>query len=219
MPLCFQNFEKGDLTLKAAGYRDNNFAAMSRHPCLKEAAEMAALLRTALGPRGRDKLIVSETGEVIVTADGCTLLSQMGADKHPVGRLLLSLAQTHEASVGDGTTSVVVLMGQFCEAALRLTDEGVHPWEVIEGYHKALGLACEWLQGLVLEDGSLDLLVGSSPLDDEATEEDSILKAVYVALGDHIREDLRAECARGCLDAARHTGGNQSLLQATVAEI
>ena len=83
------------------------------NPCLTDAYELASVLRTALGPCGRDKLVVSATGQITVTADGATLMSEMGVEAQPVGRMVLSLAETQRAAHGDGTTSAVILLGSL----------------------------------------------------------------------------------------------------------
>ena len=175
---------------------------------LRQAAELCSLLRTALGPCGRDKLVVSATGKITVTADGATLLSEMGVASTPVGNMLLSLAETHQAAAGDGTTSVIVFLGALCEAAERLIDQGAHPWFIISGFQAAVEVACEQLERLAIDPACLPSRKAAGSLRHGIDEEEPTLSAICVALGEHIRESVRLEWARTCLSSVKvATGG------------
>lgn len=80
---------------------------------IQAARQIASTLRTSLGPRGLDKMLVSPDGEVTVTNDGATILKLMDVD-HEIGKLMVQLAQSQDDEIGDGTTGVVVLAGELC---------------------------------------------------------------------------------------------------------
>ncbi len=105
---------------------------------------MAELLKTSLGPRGLDKMLVDAFGDIVVTNDGATIVKEMEV-QHPAAKLLVEVAKAQDAEVGDGTTSVVVLAGVLLEKAEKLLDENIHPSIIIDGYTKALSRALEEL--------------------------------------------------------------------------
>ena len=105
---------------------------------------LAELLKTSLGPRGLDKMLVDAFGDITVTNDGATIVKEMEV-QHPAAKLLVEVAKAQDAEVGDGTTSVVILAGSLLEKAEKLLDENLHPTTIIEGYTKALKKALEIL--------------------------------------------------------------------------
>lgn len=100
---------------------------------------IAEMVRTTLGPRGMDKMLVDRDGMVVVTNDGYTLLGQLNvdADLVPAAKLLVELAGSQEESVGDGTTTAILLAGTLLGEAETLLDRGVHPRTITRGYHLA----------------------------------------------------------------------------------
>ena len=111
---------------------------------------LAEILKTSLGPRGLDKMLVDSFGDITVTNDGATIVKEMEV-QHPAAKLLVETAKAVDAEVGDGTTSAVVLAGALLEKAERLLDEGVHPIIIIEGYKKALEKALEILDEIAIK--------------------------------------------------------------------
>jgi len=101
------------------------------------ARALAEVLRTSLGPRGLDKMLVDSFGDVTVTNDGAAIVKEMEV-QHPAAKLLVEVAKAQDAEVGDGTTSAVVLAGAFLSKAEELLDQNIHPSIIIEGYTKAL---------------------------------------------------------------------------------
>lgn len=97
---------------------------------------IAELLKTSLGPRGMDKMLVDSMGDVTITNDGATMLKEMDV-QHPVGKMIIEVAKTVDKEVGDGTTSSVVLTGALLEGAGELIAKGVHPMVVVNGYSSA----------------------------------------------------------------------------------
>ena len=101
------------------------------------AKALAEVLKTSLGPRGLDKMLVDSFGDVTVTNDGATIVKEMEV-QHPAAKLLVEVAKAQDAEVGDGTTSAVVLAGMLLSKAEELLDQDIHPSIIIEGYTKAL---------------------------------------------------------------------------------
>jgi thermosome len=106
---------------------------------------VAQTVRTTLGPRGMDKMLVSSIGDVVITNDGATIMKELDV-QHPAAKMLVEVAKTQDNEVGDGTTTVVVLTGELLEKAEKLLDKDVHPTVVVEGYKKASNKAMEILR-------------------------------------------------------------------------
>jgi len=100
------------------------------------ARAVAQAVKTTLGPKGMDKMIVDDLGDVTISNDGATILSEM-AIEHPVGKMMVDVAKTQDEEVGDGTTTAVVLAGTFLEKAEKLLDDSIHPSVIINGYRMA----------------------------------------------------------------------------------
>ncbi len=103
---------------------------------------IAEAMRSSLGPRGMDKMLVDSFGDVTITSDGATILKEMEVE-HPVAKMLVEVAKAQDAEVGDGTTTVVVLAGELLAKAEELIEKEVHPSLIIEGYKKAAMKALE----------------------------------------------------------------------------
>lgn len=108
---------------------------------------VAQTVRTTLGPRGMDKMLVSGIGDVVITNDGATIMKELDV-QHPAAKMLVEVAKTQDNEVGDGTTTVVVLTGELLEKAEQLLDKDIHPTVIVEGYKKAADKAREILDSL-----------------------------------------------------------------------
>jgi thermosome len=108
-------------------------------------------VRTTLGPRGMDKMLVSDSGDVVITNDGATILQEMDIE-HPAAQMVVEVAETQEEEVGDGTTTASVLAGQLLAQAEDLIDDDVHPTTISEGYQEASRLALEAIEQQTLTD-------------------------------------------------------------------
>ncbi len=108
-------------------------------------------VRTTLGPRGMDKMLVSDSGDVVITNDGATILQEMDIE-HPAAQMIVEVAETQEEEVGDGTTTASVLAGQLLAQAEDLIDDDVHPTTIAEGYQEAARLALEAIEEQTLTD-------------------------------------------------------------------
>ena len=111
---------------------------------------VAQLVKTSLGPRGMDKMLVDGLGDVTITNDGATILKEIDM-QHPAGKMMVEVAKTTDNEVGDGTTTSVVLSGALLEKAQELIDKEVHPTMVIDGYARAAEQALEILKKIAIK--------------------------------------------------------------------
>ena len=108
---------------------------------------VAETVRTTLGPRGMDKMLVSTIGDVTITNDGATIMKELDV-QHPAAKMLVEVSKTQDNEVGDGTTTAVLLSGELLEKAEKLLDKDVHPTVIVDGYKKAAEKAIEILDKL-----------------------------------------------------------------------
>ncbi|ELY43811.1 thermosome subunit alpha [Natronorubrum tibetense] len=111
---------------------------------------VAESVRTTLGPKGMDKMLVDSSGNVIVTNDGVTLLSEMEID-HPAADMIVEVAETQEDEVGDGTTSAVVVSGELLSQAEDLLEQDIHATTLAQGYREAAEEATEVLEDIAID--------------------------------------------------------------------
>lgn len=111
---------------------------------------VAEAVRTTLGPRGMDKMLVDSSGEVVITNDGATILEKMDIE-HPAAQMLVEVSQTQEEEVGDGTTTAAVLTGELLAHAEDLLDDDLHPTVIVEGYTEAARIAQDAIDDMVLD--------------------------------------------------------------------
>jgi len=97
---------------------------------------VADTVKTTLGPKGMDKMLVSAIGDIVITNDGVTILEEMEIE-HPAAKMMVEVAKTQEEAVGDGTTTAVVLAGKLLENAEKLLDQKIHPTTITKGYRIA----------------------------------------------------------------------------------
>jgi len=112
-------------------------------------------VRTTLGPKGMDKMLVDSLGEVIVTNDGVTILKEMDID-HPSAKMIIEVAKTQEDEVGDGTTTAVVIAGELLKKAEELLDQNIHPTIIAKGYRLAADKSQEILKDMAVPLKSTD---------------------------------------------------------------
>ena len=119
------------------------------------AKAIAAAVRTTLGPRGMDKMLVSSSGDVVITNDGATILHEMSV-QHPGAKLVVEVAETQDDEVGDGTTTATVLVGSLMEEAEKLLAQEVHPTVIAHGYQLGMEKALAVLDDLAITVGFED---------------------------------------------------------------
>src|SRR5512136_1379577 len=116
---------------------------------------VAESVKSALGPKGMDKMLVDSFGDVTITSDGRTILSEMDI-QHPAAKMMVEVSKAQDDEVGDGTTSAVVIAGELLSKAEELIDKGVHPTVIIDGYRKAAEKALETLEKIAISVGSTE---------------------------------------------------------------
>ena len=109
------------------------------------AKTIAESVKSSLGPKAMDKMLVDSSGDVIITGDGRTILDKMDID-HPAAKMMVDVAKTQDAEVGDGTTTSVIVAGELLGKAEDLINKGIHPILIVEGYSKAADKALETLE-------------------------------------------------------------------------
>ena len=114
------------------------------------ARAIADAVRSSLGPRGMDKMLVDSMGDVVITNDGVTILKEMDV-QHPAAKMLVEVAKTQDAEVGDGTTTSVILAGELLKKATDMIDANVHPTLITAGYRLANQKAQEVLQKVAMK--------------------------------------------------------------------
>jgi thermosome len=120
--------------------QNNNFAA---------ARAVAAAVRSTLGPKGMDKMLIDSMGDITITNDGVTILKEMDIE-HPAAKMMVEIAKTQDDEVGDGTTTAVVIAGELLKNAEGLLAQGVHPTIIAEGYRMAAVKALVMLDGFAI---------------------------------------------------------------------
>ncbi len=133
--------KQGTTETKGNQAQRNNIAA---------AKTIAEIVRTSLGPRGMDKMLVDSLGDVTITNDGATILKEIDV-QHPAAKMMVDISKATDNEVGDGTTSTVVLAGSLLEKAEELITKNVHPTVVVEGFRKASLKAIETLREIATE--------------------------------------------------------------------
>ncbi len=120
--------------------QNNNFAA---------AKAVASAVRSTLGPKGMDKMLIDGMGDITITNDGVTILKEMDIE-HPAGKMMVEIAKTQDAEVGDGTTTAVVIAGELLKNAEELLTQSVHPTVIAEGYQLAAEKALVMLDSFAI---------------------------------------------------------------------
>jgi len=121
----------------------------ARKANMMAAQVIAEVLKSTLGPRGMDKMLIDSLGDITITNDGATVLDEIDV-QHPAAKMIIEVAKTQDDEVGDGTTTSVILSGELLKKAGELIDENVHPSIIISGYQKAAEKALEVLKEIAL---------------------------------------------------------------------
>lgn len=135
------------LVLKEGSNRSRGRDA--QHANITAVKIVAESVRSALGPKGMDKMLVSNFGDVTITSDGRTILDEMDI-QHPAAKMLVEVAKTQDNEAGDGTTSVVIISGELLSKAEELIEKNIHPTIIIDGYKKAASKALETLEKIAI---------------------------------------------------------------------
>jgi len=149
---------------------------------------IAEAIRTTLGPRGMDKMLVDNLGDVTITNDGVTILDEMDVE-HPAAKMMVEISKAQEDEVGDGTTTAVILAGELLKKAEELLDQDFHPSVITSGYRKAAQQAYKILEKI------------AKPV---TKEDDKLLKQIALTALSSKGSEIRGEkLATLCVDAVR----------------
>jgi thermosome len=156
---------------------ENNIAA---------AIVIAEAVRTSLGPRGMDKMLVDQFGDVVITNDGATILKEIDV-QHPAAKMMVEVAKTQDSEVGDGTTTSVILTGELLKRAKKLLEQKIHPTVITEGFRKAADKAVEILENISIKSGIED--------------KEGLKNAAMTCMGSKIVSESREKLAELCIVA------------------
>jgi thermosome len=146
------------------------------------------VLKTTLGPRGMDKMLVDSLGDITITNDGAAILDEIEVE-HPAAKMMVEIAKTQDDMVGDGTTTAVVLAGELLKKAEELLDQNIHPTILVAGYRKAAQKAIE-----TINDNAVRV-----EIDDRAT----LKKVALTAMGSKAVGGAKEHLADIAIDAVR----------------
>lgn len=133
--------KEGTRRERGKGAQTNNIAA---------AKAVADAVRSTLGPRGMDKMLVDSLGDVVITNDGVTILKEIDIE-HPAAKMLVEVAKTQDDEAGDGTTTAVILAGELLKKAEDLIEQNIHPTVIAAGYRQAADKARETLEKVAMK--------------------------------------------------------------------
>ena len=155
------------LQQKGRDAQKNNIAA---------AKLVADLVKTSLGPRGLDKMLVDSLGDVTITNDGATILKEIDA-QHPAAKMMVEISKTIDTEVGDGTTSSVVFAGALLEKAEKLLEKDVHSTVIVDGYQaaseKSLELLADFAKSIKPDDQESLIKIAKTSMESKLISEDS----------------------------------------------
>jgi thermosome len=161
----------------------------AQHSNVMAARVIAEAVKSALGPKGMDKMLVDSLGDVTITSDGRTILDEIDVE-HPAAKMMVEVAKTQDDEVGDGTTTSVIVAGELLGKAEELIDKQVHPTILIDGYRKAAEKALETLEEIGI---SVD-----------PTDREPLRKAAMTAMASKLVAENREQLAEIAADAVLH---------------
>jgi len=167
---------------------------------------IADIVKTTLGPKGMDKMLVDNSGNITVTNDGVTILEEMEID-HPAAKMMVEIAKTQETEVGDGTTTVALLAGKLLENAETLLDRRIHPTVIVKGYNMAMEKSLEILEEIALPLSSREIMkqIAMTAMTGKGAESDKeLLASLIVSASEEVgfggfvdKEDIKIEKMKG----------------------
>ncbi len=161
----------------------------AQHTNIMAAKIVAETVRSALGPKGMDKMLVDSLGDVTITSDGRTIMDKMDVE-HPAAKMMVEVSKTQDEEVGDGTTTSVILAGGLLEEAEDLIDKNVHPTVIVDGYNKAAAEALKTLESIA---------ISINPKDEEF-----LYKIAEVSMASKLVSENKKELAKISADAVLH---------------
>jgi len=188
MSLAFDERGNPFIVIRDQGTKERLRGIEALRSNIQAATAISTVIKTSLGPRGLDKMIVSPHGEINVTNDGATIMKDMRVE-HQIAKLLVDLSKSMDNEIGDGTTSVVVLTGSLLESALALLDRGLHPLRIAEGFEHACEIAVKRVEEI------------AERLEFTPTEHGNLDEVCMTTLGSKIVNRFRRELASMSVDA------------------
>ncbi len=149
---------------------------------------IAEVLKSTLGPRGMDKMLIDSLGDITITNDGAAILDEIDV-QHPAAKMMVEVAKTQDDMVGDGTTTAVILAGELLQKAEQLLNQNIHPTIIVQGYRKAVEKAVEALAKLAI----------TVDIDDRAT----LKKVAMTSMGSKAVGSARDHLADLTIDAVK----------------
>jgi len=175
------------LILREGAARERGKSA--QHTNIVASRVVAEAVKSSLGPKGMDKMLVDSIGDVTITSDGRTILDEMDI-QHPAAKMMVEVSKTQDEEVGDGTTSAVVVGGELLSKAEELLDKNLHPTIIVEGYKKAANKALETLEKIA---------IGVEP-----TDKESLKKIAMTSMASKLVSENREQLAELSVDAILH---------------
>eukprot|EP00116_Pleurobrachia_bachei_P003421 sb/3463683/ len=186
--IAFDEYGQPFIILKDQSTKSRMSGLEAQKSHILAARSVAQCLRSSLGPKGLDKILVSPDGEITVTNDGATILQKMDVD-HQIAKLMVQLSKSQDEEIGDGTTGVVVLAGALLEQAEQLLERGIHPIRISDGYEKAARVAVD----------HLDAIADAFPV--ENLDREPLIKVALTTLGSKIVNRCGRKFAEMAVDA------------------
>jgi len=175
------------LILKEGSRRSRGREA--QHNNIMAAKIVAEAVKSSLGPKGMDKMLVDSLGDVTITSDGKTILDEIDVE-HPAAKMMVEVAKTQDDEVGDGTTTSVVVAGELLSKAEELIDKNVHPMVIIDGYRRAADRALEILENIAI------------PVD--PTDKEALKKVAMTSMASKLVSENKEQLAEIAVDAVLH---------------
>ncbi|GAU93109.1 hypothetical protein RvY_05096 [Ramazzottius varieornatus] len=186
--LVFDEFGKPFVILRNQESKKRLVGIEALKSHIMAAKNVYATLRTSLGPKGLDKVLVGPDGDITVTNDGATIMKEM-RPSHEIAKLMVELAKSQDDEIGDGTTSVVVLAGALLDQAEALLDKGIHPIRIADGFEMAAQLAVQHLETI------------AEKLDFSKTNLEPLVDIASTTLGSKVVSRHRKELAKISVEA------------------
>jgi len=161
----------------------------AQHANIMAARVVAEAVRSSLGPKGMDKMLVDSLGDVTITSDGRTILDEIDVE-HPAAKMMVEVAKTQDDEVGDGTTTSVIVAGELLTRAEELLKKNVHPTVIIDGYRKAADKALETLEKIAIQ---------IAP-----TDKESLKKVAMTSMASKLVAENRGQLADIAVDSVLH---------------
>jgi len=186
--MCYDEYGNPFIILEEQSQKKRAHGLEAHKQNIIAARAVAETVRTSLGPRGMDKMIVGPDGEVTVTNDGATILEKMDVENQ-IAKLLVDLSVSQDNEIGDGTTGVVIMAGALLEQALKLLEKGIHPLRIATGYEKSCEIAVKRIKEIARE------------VDVTKNDNAALKKAACTALGSKIVSSKQQQLAEICVQA------------------